>query len=323
MIKTISLFLILVFGIIQLNAQSYAPVPGEVGSTAMHSDSSDFVAWASSVQVNRGPLDIQNPGLGNATYGIETDAVGVADGVNVVSLGDGGEAIIQFDSPIFDGEGFDFAIFENGFQDNYIELAFVEVSSDGVNYFRFDGVSETPVLTQITNFSFIDCRYIHNLAGKYRANYGTPFDLSELSGITGLDISLITHIKLIDVIGSVDPLVGTSDSQANIINDPYPTAFESGGFDLDGVGVIHSVDVGIDEKTNPSISVFPNPTNDVIRVEGIVIGNFVFYDSNGRELCRGDVSDDFTLDVSNFEVGIYYLQLIADDSQQTIKIYRH
>lgn len=323
MIKACCLFLIVFWGVVDLNAQSYAPVPSELGSIAMHKDSSDFVGWATNIQVTRGPLDIQNPGLGDATYGIESNAIGIADGVNVISLGDGGEAIIQFDAPIYDGQGYDFAIFENGFQDNYIELAFVEVSSDGVNYYRFDGVSETPILTQVTNFSFIDCRYIHNLAGKYRAEYGTPFDLSELVGISGLDVNLITHVKIIDVVGSVDPLIGSLDSQSNIINDPYPTVFESGGFDLDGVGVIHAVDVGIEEKDYSSISVYPNPTNDVVRIEGVDKGDLVLCDSRGRELYRGDVMDHLKLDVSKFEHGIYYLHLIDGHHQQTIKIYRN
>ena len=39
-----------------------------------------------------------------------------------------------------------------------MELAFVEVSSDGVNFFRFDAVSAAPTDVQLTNFSFLRLR---------------------------------------------------------------------------------------------------------------------------------------------------------------------
>src|SRR5690606_28024444 len=96
-------------------AQSYAPLPGEVGSTAIHKDSSIIVSWATGVTVQRGPMDIAQPGNGNASFGVEADAVGIADGTGVVSLGDGGIAIVTFAVPIKNGSGADFAIFENGF----------------------------------------------------------------------------------------------------------------------------------------------------------------------------------------------------------------
>ena len=44
-------------------------------------------------------------------------------------------------------------------------------------------------------------------------------------------------------------LYASYDSQGNIINDPFPTPFETGGFDLDAIGVIHSF-VGIQESTS-------------------------------------------------------------------------
>ena len=112
--------------------QSYAPAPGLFGSTAIAKDSSCFVAWATGVQVTRGSIDISTPTMTFATFGQESYALGTAegDGTSVVSLGDSGIAIITFSSPITNGLGADFAIFENGFADDYMEFAHVEVSSD-------------------------------------------------------------------------------------------------------------------------------------------------------------------------------------------------
>jgi hypothetical protein len=61
--------------------------------------------------------------LGHTSYGDDSCALGPADN-NVVSLGDSGYAIVKFDIPISDGPGFDFAVFENAFDDEFLELAF-------------------------------------------------------------------------------------------------------------------------------------------------------------------------------------------------------
>lgn len=290
-------------------AQSYAPLPGEVGSTAIHKDSSIIVAWATGVTVQRGPMDIAQPGNGNASFGVEADAVGIANGTGVVSLGDGGSAIVTFAAPIKNGLGADFAIFENGFADNYIELAFVEVSSDGINFYRFPAISEAPTSPQYWNGSYSDCRYFNNLAGKYRANYGTPFDLEELNGEVGLDINAITHVKIIDVVGFVGPTYGTMDSQGNYINDPYPTAFPSGGFDLDAVAVIHEGTQSINENEISQFIVYPNPSNGIFKVNSSQSGNYSIFSATGKSIIRADFSNDFIIDLSDFPKGMYILQV--------------
>lgn len=239
----------------------FAPGVGQAGTTAIYKDSSAFVAWASGCTVKRGYQDISNQSLGYATVGDSSMALGKAGSNGVVSLGDGGEAILTFDRPIKNGSGWDFAVFENAFNDSFLELAFVEVSSDGINYFRFESTSNTQSTTQIDNAGALDPTQINNLAGKYRAQYGTPFDLQELAGAGGLDVNNITHIKIIDVVGSIDNAYAQYDHVGNKINDPWTTPFPSGGFDLDAVGVINEGTNGI--KNYPSnifaVSIYPNP----------------------------------------------------------------
>ena len=138
----------------------FAPAAGLPGSTAIHADSSAFVAWATGCTVERGPQRIDQPDLGVASFGDETMALGRPGGtMDVVSLGDGGTAILTFASPICNGDGPDFAVFENGFANAQnpdcfaLELAFVEVSSDGVNFFRFPAVTSVQSETQLGNVS--------------------------------------------------------------------------------------------------------------------------------------------------------------------------
>jgi hypothetical protein len=305
--------------------KSFAQFPGPAGtegSTAMHKDSSAFVAWATGCTVVRGYQDISNPSLGLASVGDSTMALGIAGSNGVVSLGDGGYAIVTFQNPIKNGIGFDFAVFENAFSDYFLELAFVEVSSDGINYFRFPPTSNTQTTTQIGPFDNTgDATKINNLAGKYRANYGTPFDLQELDGISGLDINHITHIKIIDVVGSINPLYARYDINNNPINDPFPTAFPSGGFDLDAVGVIHHQVTGITETENGIFLIaYPNPLNNYESINikcSEKINEIFVFNSSGLLCFNGQEKDLLNLKLTQ---GLYLLQINTNKGFAKTKI---
>jgi hypothetical protein len=249
-----------------LSLAQFPPPAGQPGSTAIHKDSNIIVGWADDCIITRGFIDMTDTlinynGTNKATYGSYLYVSGPSDEY-VVSLGDRGLATVSFNSPIVNGQGPDFVVFENSFGDLFLELAFVEVSSDGLSFYRFPATSLTVADTQIGTFGTLDATKINNLAGKYSLNYGTPFDLQELDSIAGLDISAITHIKIIDVVGSITDSLATRDSAGNKINDPWPTPFAQGGFDLDAIGVIHKQPQSVEEFNNLQISVFPNPASD-------------------------------------------------------------
>ena len=299
----------------------YAPAVGHANSTAIHMDSSMIADWASNCTVQRGWVDISDTSQGKVSVGSAHFATGKSDLYGVVSLGDGGVATLTFNGKIFDGPGPDFAVFENSFSDTFLELAFVEVSSDGQNFFRFPAHSLTDTAQQVGGFGTMDPTNIHNLAGKYSWSYGTPFDLADLIGTPGLDIQSITHIKIIDVVGSLDSTYLNRDSRGRPINDPYPTPFPSGGFDLDGVGVMHISGVGIDETSlNDQITVYPNPVNDQLNISylGIDLQEYQLIDLGGRVVLKGAMERQ--LDLSTIPSGQYILSLIAEDQVVTKKI---
>jgi hypothetical protein len=234
-----------------------------MGTTAIHKDSSVFSSWAVSCQVVRGPMDISQPQLGLATAGLDAMAVGKVGLNGTVSLGDGGIATLEFWPLITNGPGPDFAVFENAFSDSFLELAFVEVSSDGQRFVRFPAISLTPYSQQVQSFDLLDATQLYNLAGKYRVHYGVPFDLEELKDSLGLDITAISHVRVVDVIGAINPLYANYDSQGNIVNDPWPTPFPSSGFDLDGIGVLNSQELSneILPHFSGSLNISPNPAH--------------------------------------------------------------
>ncbi len=213
--------------------EHYSPAAGQEGSTAVAMGDPSIVGWATAVE--------------SIVYGEEVGdswknpdkALGAANGTSfdIVSLGRGGEIVLSFDPPIVNGEGYDFAVFENGFSDTFLELGFVEVSSDGETFLRFDGAYLGE--SEIGGFGSLDTTQVGSLAGKYKQGYGDPFDLevfknrSEmLSG--SVDLQNIQYVKIVDIIGDGSE----TDSFGRTIYDPYPTV-DSAGFDLDAVGVLN------------------------------------------------------------------------------------
>ena len=311
--KYLILILVFDFHFLIIQSQSYPPGVGFPGTTAIYKDSSVFANWATACQVIRGLQDVSTPSLGLATAGDSSMVYGKADGIPV-SLGDGGSAVCTFANPITDGPGYDFAVFENSFDGSFLELAFVEVSSDGKNFVRFKSHSLSDTTIQTSSFGNTNPTKINNLAGKYQVNYGTPFDLNELAMFSSVQINKITHIRIVDVVGSIQKQFATRDGYGNKVNDPFPTPFPSGGFDLDAIGVIHELKIiSVSELKEKEISVFPNPLNGEKFISINTNENFPFIelsDMSGRKL------KNFTekkISLKDFENGIYFLKIITEE----------
>ena len=289
----------------------YAPAVGQVGSTAIYKDSSIILNWATACSIERGWVNIADTSLGKASDGITDNSFEKADN-STISLGDGGVATLSFIYPIVDGPSWDFVVFENSFNDFFLELAFVEVSSDGENFFRFPAHSLTQVDTQVTTFGTLNTTEINNLAGKYRGGYGTPFDLSELPSYSALNVQHITHIRIVDVVGSIDTAYGTTDIEGNMINDPFPTPFASSGFDLDAVGVIHQV-VGVEEINNAKkieFEISPNPVVNTVNISTQQSGELEIFSQLGNIVYKGYVEKgNNKIDVSSLGKGVYLINI--------------
>lgn len=122
----------------------------------------NIVAWAKGVEVVR---------ANTITTGNYYDAIGQANTTNYVSI-QGGLAVATFDRPINNAEGDDFVVFGNNTSNGQ---AYVEVSSNGTDFFRFD--SKTSILT---------------------TGLGTAYDLDNLSDNANLDKNNIRLVRLVD-----------------------------------------------------------------------------------------------------------------------------
>ena len=311
----------------------FAPQAGIAGSTAIPATSADFTAWATHCSIHRGLQQTGNNAGGYTSSGDSLSALGSPDG-NVVSLGDSGVAVLTFSQPIVNGNGPDFAIFENGFknplngEEAFLELAFVEVSSDGSHYVRFPATSLTPDTFQVSSIggiSYCNARLLNNLAGKYVANYGTPFDLSDLADSANLDINHITSVRIVDVIGDVGAHA-SYDAYGHKINDPYPTPFPTGGFDLDAVGIIHQSSAGIGSTAKYDLQLYPNPSNDLVQIVlPCDAASFLVSDFSGQVLLEGSLDiGASSISLKSLATGCYILHLTDKKGGQswTGKLYR-
>ena len=214
-----------------LSAGPYAPAAGQEGSTAISKDDTAIVGWATGYE---------NYIVGDSvstSWQTPEKALGEAAGnsTDIVCLGRGGQITLTFDVPIVDGPGWDFATFENGFSDTFLELGYVEVSSNGTDFFRFSNDSLTE--SAVGAFGSVDATQITGYCSKYKQGYGTPFDLAELDGVSDLlDVNNISYVRIVDIVGDGTDL----DSSGDVIYDPYPTS-GSAGVDLEAVAVLNNV----------------------------------------------------------------------------------
>jgi hypothetical protein len=214
---------------------TYAPAPPDPTTTAVAYDDPRIVGWAAGCVSY-----LQGPGVTEAQYMMPSQAFGPA-GTNtlaVVTLGNGGSITLTFDAPITDGDGWDFAVYENSFaSDVFLELGFVEVSSDGSQFARFDSAFQSMVTPSVDSSG--TAAQIGGLAGSYMVGYGTPFDLAALGNSPlvrdgAVDLTSIKYVRIVDIIGDGTTL----DSFGRGIVDPLSSG-PSAGFDLDGIAVLN------------------------------------------------------------------------------------
>jgi hypothetical protein len=213
--------------------------------------------------------------LGPSYSNIAYDTVSLGDlDQNEINAGiPQGQITLSFTETIRDQNGYDFAVFENGFRGAgnqcFCELGYVEVSSDNVYFARFPSVSLTSGL--VGELGMVDITNVYNLAGKHpnagNTFTGTPFDLSEIRNepnvVAGLvDLNNISYVRIVDIPGSgdfydnakkfIDPCTWP-DWDYYDVNHPIYDAwvtYGSDGLDLESIGVLkpqeYSGDINLD-----------------------------------------------------------------------------
>jgi hypothetical protein len=135
----------------------------------------------------------------------------------------------------------------------------------------------------------------------------------------------------VDVVGNIDTLYTTDaegiitdtiyptlDSQGHIVNDPWPTAFKSSGFDLDAVGVIYDLaHFAVSENESNVVAVYPNPVKGQLFVKAENLQSVEVFNLVGQKVLA---SEDASIDMVNLSQGIYFVRVTADGKVVTKRI---
>lgn len=246
----------------QINAIQFGSSASN-NNMAVSYNSSAIKAWATGYSnYNVGTIENQVDANWQTPENIAGAITKVEPTEKVCVLGNGGSIVISFESGISNGSGIDFAIFENGFDENYLELGFVEVSTNGIDFVRFPNFylgTERIYEWQFQGNCDVMPTDVYNLASKFECGMGHGFDLQELiytyegiinnsftfsdsytnaflSAYSTLDFDNINYVKIVDVYGDGTVL----DSIGHPIYDPTGNQRSSPGFDIQGIAVLNT-----------------------------------------------------------------------------------
>lgn len=148
---------------------------------------------------------------------------------DVLSLGIGGTITVELGTPVIDGLGTDFIVFENAFYVSNSDVPFaepglVEVSADGERFFAFpcepEHSPEYPGCAGVRPVHGTSKSAPSDLSDPTFAG-GDPFDLANLEGASGDALDAIRFVRITDAgLGRANPA-------------------HNSGFDLDAIGVVH------------------------------------------------------------------------------------
>jgi hypothetical protein len=180
----------------------------------------------------------EDPSLGAFPSLADPNAgLGANDGA-LVTLGSNGTLTLSFADPLENLAGADLRIWENPlvlpeFGGNYIDLGFVEVSSNATDFARFPTLSL--VSDPVGQFDLVDPALYSGFAG---VDAFDDFDLDALVGLPpvlsgAVDLAAIRYVRIVDVRGDGSVL----DTAGNPIFDTFPGAGNA-GFDLDAIAAI-------------------------------------------------------------------------------------
>lgn len=82
------------------------------------------------------------------------------------------------------------------------------------------------------------------------------------------------------------------------------------------------VEVGLEEEFAAQVKVYPNPVQDKLSISGIEDASLLLTNQLGQEIWRGNSNELASFSFSDFENGMYLLQVSKDEFQTTLSIIR-
>jgi len=102
------------------------------------------------------------------------------------------------------------------------------------------------------------------------------------------------------------------------------TAELSDGLMFDNILLFDVFVFGIEEQSDISVKIFPNPVQTEINFEGASFENSVvyIYSLDGKEILRKTITDENIIDVSELATGTYIVKVILETGVYSMQIYK-
>ena len=200
--------------------------PDPVGTVRQPPDSNCFITGVVSFDAGRnaGFGQMQMPDI---VYGPPIGTGDLFGSLDVVSLGDEGEIVVELGDYVVDGDGPDFIVFENPFNiggdptNPFAEPGEVSVSEDGVDWTTFP--CDGPFSCSVNGYPYSSCAGWHAVYSN-PDNGISPFDPAVAGGdafdLADIGVARIKFIRIRDM-------------------NRQCSGAPSAGFDLDAISIIH------------------------------------------------------------------------------------
>lgn len=188
------------------------------------------------------------------------------------------------------------------FSGNLGYLGGLSTTADGTGYAQIDGSGTLEImgttLSNVIRYKLVDTSW---------ATITLPFPLGDMEFIrrqyeyydyTVSNLPVLIHSTItVQNVGSTNPI----SEQSLVLSYYAPTTF-----------------VGLDENANDQFTVYPNPTNDEIRINGTFSdgASVEILDQTGRVVVQSSLTQGQVISLASLTDGIYLVR-IADQGQST------
>lgn len=193
--------------------------------------------------------------------------------------------------------------------------------SDGETYeesYDPDNWLVTPRITLPQGASYFNYTY-KNILPNYPDHFGI---FVSTTGLNPADFTMISEVNPTDStwhVMNVD--LSRYAGQTVFIAIRHFDSYDNYGFAVSNVSVTTTPASGINEVAEANVSVYPNPTNDVINVKGEGISLIEVMDVNGRTVATRNNAG--TIDLSDFAAGVYMVRTVTTDGVATKRIVKN
>jgi bilirubin oxidase len=88
-----------------------------------------------------------------------------------------------------------------------------------------------------------------------------------------------------------------------------------------GQFIVKNTTTSINDTASKPFVLYPNPTNDIIHISGLGLGEIYLYNVQGQLINYKIISkDQVDVDISQYSQGIYFLTIISNDNKHTYQI---